>query len=195
MAEKCLAGTGIPTVLNKKGEEVESRLFKDLLSLTTREEATKHYLRTKSSFFINTWNPKLTLDENGEPTLASLLEKTNLSDAIENGKVLRKLNKDIGYYNKQGKMKLYTYDGKNYDMLTQKAIQFNTQSEYRRDYVAIVDKVQDNESHRTFLSLSVKARNKMNSITSDNMEYNYKLNTRLKEILAANGIARSPDRP
>lgn len=189
MAEKCLASTGIPTVLNKKGEEVESRLFKDLLSLTTREEATKHYLRTKSSFFINTWNPKLTLDENGEPTLSSLLEKTNLSDAIENGKILRKLNKDIGYYNKQGKMKLYTYDGKNYDMLTQKAIQFNTQSEYRRDYVAIVDKVQDNESHRTFLSLSVKARNKMNSITSDNMEYNYKLNTRLKEILAANGIA------
>ena len=41
----------IPKVKNKNDELVDSRLFKGLLSLTTRESARDIYLRTKSSDF------------------------------------------------------------------------------------------------------------------------------------------------
>mgnify|MGYP003618601961 CR=1 FL=1 len=43
----------IPKVKNKNNELVDSRLFKGLLSLTTRESARDIYLKTKSSDFIN----------------------------------------------------------------------------------------------------------------------------------------------
>ena len=47
MAKSCAI---IPKVLNKKtGEKEDSKLFKDLLSLTTREEALRIYLITKSA--------------------------------------------------------------------------------------------------------------------------------------------------
>lgn len=67
----------IPQVRNNKDQIVDSRLFKDLLAYTgnNRAETTRLYLITKSSEFIKDWNPRLTLDENNEPTLRSLLTK------------------------------------------------------------------------------------------------------------------------
>ena len=74
-------------------------------------------------------------------------------------------------------------------MLVQRAIQFNTQSDFREDYVASVERVADTESSRIFISPFVRPRNRMNSINADNMAYNFNLNNRLRDILAANGIA------
>ena len=99
MARNCAI---IPQVRNNKGQVVDSKLFKGLLAYTgnNRSEATRLYLITKNSEFIKNWNSKLTLDENNEPTLRSLLQKTNLSDVIPESKVLERLNKEIGYYKK-----------------------------------------------------------------------------------------------
>lgn len=169
MAKKCAI---IPQVRNSKNEVVSSRLFKDLLAYApNRQEATRIYLITKSSDFVTNWNPRLQMDENGEPTLSSLLKKTNLKNVIGEQKILRNLNEEIGHYHKTGRTKLYLNNDGNYRMLVQKAIQFNTQSEFREDYVASVEKVWDNESNKVYISPFVRVRNKMNSIEANNMQY------------------------
>lgn len=187
MAKKCAI---IPKVRDTKGEIVDSRLFKDLLSYTNnRQEATRIYLITKSSDFVASWNPRLSLDSNGEPTISSLLKKTNLKDVIGEQKVLKRLNEEIGHYHKTGRVKLYLNDNANYNQLLQKVIQFNTSSEYKDDYVASIEKVSDSESNMIYINPVIKVRNKLNSITADNMIYNTNLNNRLRDILSANGIS------
>ena len=99
MAKNCAI---IPQVKNKKGQIVDSRLFKDLLSYTdnNRAETVRIYTITKNPEFIKKWTERLTLDDNNEPTLRSLLKQTNLSQIIPESKVLEKLNREIGYYKK-----------------------------------------------------------------------------------------------
>lgn len=188
MAKACAI---IPQVRNKKGETVDSKLFKDLLSYfdNNRQEATRIYLITKSANFIQNWNPRLVMDDNNEPTISSLLKKTNLKDVINTQKVLKKLNNDIGHYHKTGRVKLYLNNDKNYRELVQRTIQFNTSSEFREDYVASVEKVLDSESNRVYISPVIRVRDKMNSINADNMAYNFNLNNRLRDILATHGIS------
>lgn len=189
MARNCAI---IPQVRNNKGQVVDSKLFKGLLAYTgnNRSEATRLYLITKSSEFIKNWNPRLTLDENNEPTISSLLKKTNLSDVIPESKVLEKLNRDIGYYKRgMDRPALYINSDENYQMLLQRVISFNQNSDFKDDYVAKIIKIQDTESPRIFIGVKVEKRNRLNSIDADKMAYNANLNSRLRDILAANGIA------
>lgn len=182
----------IPQVRNNKDQIVDSRLFKDLLAYTgnNRAETTRLYLITKSSEFIKDWNPRLTLDENNEPTLRSLLQKTNFSDIIPESKVLERLNREIGYYKRgMDRPALWVNNDENYQKLLQKVISFNQTSDFRDDYVAKIIKIQDTESPRIFVGVKVEKRNRLNSIDADKMAYNASLNSRLRDILAANGIA------
>ena len=188
MARSCAI---IPKVKNRNGQIVDSKLFKDLLSFTSnnRSEATRLYLITKSSQFIKNWQPRLTLDENNEPTLRSLLKQTNLSKVIPETKVLERLNREIGYYKKgMDRPALWVNNDENYQKLKQKAIAFNQNSEYRDDYVANIIKIQDSESPRVFIGVKVEKRNRLNSINADKMEYNENLNNRLRGILESHGI-------
>ena len=189
MARNCAI---IPQVRNNKGQVVDSKLFKGLLAYTgnNRSEAIRLYLITKSSEFIKNWNPRLTLDENNEPTLRSLLQKTNLSDVISESKVLERLNREIGYYKRgMDRPALWINNDENYQKLLQKAISFNQTSDFRDDYVAKIIKIQDTESPRIFIGVKVEKRNRLNSINANKMAYNANLNSRLRDILAANGIA------
>lgn len=182
----------IPQVRNNKDQIVDSRLFKDLLAYTgnNRAETTRLYLITKSSEFIKDWNPRLTLDENNEPTLRSLLQKTNFSDIIPESKVLERLNREIGYYKRgMDRPALWVNNDENYQKLLQKVISFNQTSDFRDDYVAKIIKIQDTESPRIFIGVKVEKRNRLNSIDADKMVYNANLNSRLRDILVANGIA------
>ena len=189
MARNCAI---IPQVRNNKGQVVDSKLFKGLLAYTgnNRSEATRLYLITKSSEFIKNWNPRLTLDENNEPTLRSLLQKTNISDVIPESKVLERLNREIGYYKRgMDEPAFWVNNDENYQKLLQKAISFNQTSDFRDDYVAKIIKIQDTESPRIFIGVKVEKRNRLNSIDANKMAYNANLNSRLRDILAANGIA------
>ena len=188
MARSCAI---IPKVKNKNGQVVDSKLFKDLLSFTSnnRSEAIRLYLITKADSFIRDWVPRLTLDENNEPTLRSLLKQTNLSKVIPETKVLERLNREIGYYKKgMDRPALWVNNDENYQKLKQKAIAFNQNSEYRDDYVANIVKIQDSESPRVFIGVKVEKRNKLNSINADKMEYNENLNNRLRGILESHGV-------
>ena len=189
MARNCAI---IPKVKNRNGQVVDSKLFKDLLSFTSnnRSETVRLYLITKNDSFIRDWNSKLTLDENNEPTLRSLLQKTNFSNIIPESKVLKRLNREIGYYDRgTDKPTLLVNNDENYQKLLQKAISFNQISDFRDDYVAKIIKIQDTESPRILIGVKVEKRNKLNSIEADKMSYNVNLNNRLRDILAANGIA------
>ena len=188
MAKSCAI---IPKVKNRNGQIVDSKLFKDLLSFTSnnRSETTRLYLITKSDSFIKDWIPRLTLDENNEPTLRSLLKQTNLSEIIPETKVLERLNREIGYYKKgMDRPALWLNNDENYQKLKKKAMAFNQNSEYRDDYVARVVNIQDSESSRVFIGVKVEKRNRLNSINADKMEYNENLNNRLRSILESHGI-------
>lgn len=186
MAKSCSI---IPKVTDKNGNKVDSRLFKDLLSYTNnnRVEATKLYLITKNDKFIHDWGPKLTFDDNNEPSLYSIINKTDL---LEESKLLDKLNRDIGFYKKgTNRPAYYINNDKNYQDLLKRVILFNQNSEFRDKYVARIIRMADSESHRMFLGVKVEKRNRMNSIDADKVEYNYNLNNRLKDILASNGVS------
>lgn len=187
MANSCAI---IPQVKNNDGKIVDSKLYKDLLSFTqnNRKEANRMYLITKNSEFIDKWNPKLTLDSNGEPTLSSLLKKTNFSDIIPVSKVLDRLNKEIGHYKKGTKeVSLVPDTDSNFQDLVDKAISFNNTSEFSDDYVATITKT--NEDGNTKLGIQVEKRTKENTQEAKKMEYNNVLNNKLRDILASKGVS------
>ena len=182
----------IPKVLNRRGEKVDSRLFKDLLSYLSnnRAEAVRVYQITKSQQFIQSWNPRLVLDSNNEPTLRSLLQKTNLSDLITERMILEKLNRDIGYYKRgMDRPTLWVKNPENYRKLTDKARKFNLESDFRDEYVAKIIDIYDNESSKVFMGVKIEKRNKLNSIEADKLEYNESLNEKLRDILSSHGVS------
>lgn len=189
MAKSCAI---IPQVRNNRGEIVDSKLFKDLLSFTSnnRGEAVRLYQTTKSQQFIQQSRGNLTLDGNGEPTFKSLLDNTNISDYISERQVLDKLNKDIGHYEKGGSVPKYTPDTTpNFGSLVDKAIRFNKESEFSDSYVALVNRTIDAETGKKLLNIVVRKKTNSNASVANNMEYNQRLNTRLREILNSHGVA------
>lgn len=186
MAKSCAI---IPQVRSNKGQIVDSRLFKDLLSYTgnNRQDAVRLYLTTKNKDFISHWNPKLVLDENNEPTLSSLLKKTTFNKVIPTSKVLDKLNRDIGYYDKTSKPVLHKMTNDSYQEAIDKAIRFNNNSEFNDDYVATVIKSKD-DNFNTLIGTKVERRTRENTELAKQMEYNAVLNDRLREILESHGI-------
>lgn len=187
MAKSCAI---IPAVLNKDGKKVDSKLFKDLLSYLPRPEAVRIYEITKSEKFKQEVMPRLKLDDNNEPTIPDLLKYTSLYKSIPEATIINKLKRDIGHYNKEtGKPKQWSTIESNYKKLIAKAIQFNTTSEYRENYVARVIKGVDREYNKEFFTITIEKRNTMNSLDASNMEYNEALNNRLKDILAYHGIS------
>lgn len=183
----------IPTIFNKKGEKVDSKLFKDLLFYAPdRQTALMWYEKIQSDSFIKTWFPVLDLDENGEPTIQSLFEKTNLKIKVKeyDDEVLKRLNRDIGKYKKgSNRLALYINNDHNAKMLIERAIQFNTTSAYRDKFVATVQKIPDSESNRIFIGITIDRKNALNSIDAKNMAYNESLNNKLISILESKGIS------
>lgn len=182
----------IPKVLNKEGKKVDSKLFSDLLSYlpNNRAEVVRIYQITKNPDFIQDWLPKLAVDSNGEPTVRSMLQKTNLSKFVDEMAVLKKLNRDIGYFKKgMDRPALWIKNAENYKKLTDKARKFNFESPFRDEYVARVISIADTESFRTFFGVRVEKRNKLNSLEAKQMDYNASLNEKLRDILAAHGVS------
>lgn len=188
MARSCAI---IPKVKNNKGQIVDSKLFKGLLSYASnnRREAVRLYLITKADSFIKDWNPRLDLDENGEPTLRSLLKNTDFSKVIPESKILERLNREIGYYKGGTNNPSLSVDNDtNYDNLINKAISFNRNSEFSDDYVANIYRVKDDKSNKMLLGIKVERRNRENSKLASDMEYNENINRRLIGILESHGV-------
>ena len=184
----------IPRVRNNKGEIVDSRLYTDLLSLIpfNRDEVSRIYRITKGNEFIDRWIPELELDDNNEPTLRSLLAKTNLGTIVDEEKLYHQLNLKIGHY-KRGfnRPAMYIKTPENYRKLSERAYKFNTTSPFRDKYVARVIDIFDNESDRIFYGIHIERKNRKvyDAIKNSKLEYNERLNERLRKILAEKGIS------
>lgn len=180
----------IPRVKNKKGEVVDSKLFKDLLSFTSynRPITTEIYLKTKNPRFNTQVKGELKYDENNEPTLRSLFDNTNLATYIPEKNVYQKLNKDIGHFEKDGKkVKTVEDTTENFNELVEKAIEFNNKNDFKDEYVAIVSRSSD-ENSESVLSIEVVKRTQENSAEAASMEKSYNLNKQIRGLLKEFGV-------
>lgn len=188
MAKSCAI---IPKVRNKKGEIVDSKLYKSLLSFTgnNRPRTNRLYLTTKSEEFIQNVQPNLTLDDNGEPTIESLFEKANLSSKINDLEVTEKLNKDIGFYKKGSKeINSIPNTRSNYRELMQTAKKFNETSSFKKDFIADVFNVTAKDGSNQIV-VRVEKRNAENVAREKQNSYNEALNNKLETILNQHGVS------
>lgn len=180
----------IPQVKNTiTGEIIDSKLFSDLLSyVSTRDKAVDIYLRTKNEEFIQNTKDLFELDENGEPTLKSLIQNTDISEFIENNVILKNLNKKIGYYQKNSEdVKVIEHTVENINNLSEKADAFNRESLYKDDYVAIVT-TENTSNGIEGLAVQVVPKTEESTHQAEIISYNLNLNKKLREILENNGV-------
>lgn len=181
----------IPQVLNKEGKKVDSRLFKDLLSFlfNNREKTVETYQKVKNKNFAKDSTIQLALDENGEPTIYSMLQNTTLKYDISEPMILERLNRDIGHYiERSDKPKLVSKNDENYEKLASKARDFNFNSDFRDGFIAMVNTVVDS-SNKVYYNLKVEKKTKDNVLDYRKQEYNVSLNNKLRGILSSHGVS------
>lgn len=132
MAESCVFK---PTVRNKEGKEVNSRLFDNLLHFSSndREFAKKYYFIGTNDEFLRTNARHVEYDENGEITFKSLKNLVSLD--ISSEKIINQLNKDIS----SGE---HEY-GEAVSLMTS----FNNNSPYNDEYMATISAVEGGKAN------------------------------------------------
>lgn len=132
MAESCVFK---PTVRNKEGKEVNSRLFDSLLHFSSndREFAKKYYFIGTNDEFLRANAKYVKYDENGEITFKSLKNLVSLD--ISSEKIINQLNKDIG----SGE---HEY-GEAVSLMTS----FNNNSPYNDEYMATIGTVEGGKAN------------------------------------------------
>lgn len=132
MAESCSLKCH---VRNPKGEVVESRLFNDLLHYTSNNrELTKEYYGVGTNQeFLDKVQGEAKFDENGQITLQSLRELTDLKTHVEDKALLDMLNKDIG---------AGVYD---YGEAMPKLQYFNRNSQFNNEFLATLGQTEDSK--------------------------------------------------
>lgn len=152
-----------PSVINKKGEEVDSKLFNSLLrfSQNNREFAKKWYYIGTSEEFLEANRGKVQLDENGEITFNSLRKLANID--IKEELILEHLNAHLGN------------EAKDYNTAISLASSFNSSSEFKDDFVAIIGEVVDGKARiqvvkKTEAALAQHETNVRNKVLFDRIK-------------------------
>lgn len=174
----------IPQVRDKDGSIKDSRLFKDLLFFTNnnRKQTNRIYYRTKNPQFQSNYSDILKYDDAGEVTMKSLF-KLDLSSFIEDSELIEKITKNYGFY-KDGKPVVKDDTTENYNLSVEQAISFNSSSEYKEDFVAIVNRTSDRGIY-----ISVERTTPEKQALSQKMTAAYNLNRKIREFLGKNGIS------
>jgi len=163
------------------GELKESKLFKDLLSLTNSREATKSlYFKVTSPSFTREYQ-KIEKDELGEPKIESLLKNKEVNTILNDAVITTALNKKIDAINKDGSFKYEENTYKGVMTLYEKVNKFNEENTYK-DFIATIK--QDNSG----LYVEVERKNKINEAKAKNIKINYTLNKSIETLLANKGI-------
>ena len=159
-------------VINANGEAVDSKLFKDLLSYTSndRQLAKELYSVALSEEVLNKAGSKISYDENGEPTLKSLLEITKTK--IDEDRIIQMCNNEIGAGN---------YD---YQDAILKLQNFNKNSEWSNRFLATISPTSNGK-----YALSVVKRSNSAESTLNDVIANQTIMNRIINALASHGIA------
>ena len=163
MTESCVFK---PTVRNKEGKEVNSRLFDNLLHFSSndREFAKKYYFIGTNDEFLRTNARYVEYDENGEITFKSLKNLVSLD--ISSEKIINQLNKDIS----SGE---HEY-GEAVSLMTS----FNNNSPYNDEYMATISTVEEGKAN-----LQVVRRTTANQTALEETLTNKSLFDRIKQAV------------
>lgn len=125
MAQSCIMK---PCVKNSKGEIVESRLYKDLLSyLPSRAEATKYYNLARNDEFLARVADNVSFDENNEIKIGDLIKEAKIP--IETSEIVTKLQKEVGEHKR------------NYQDAIRQVVNFNKNHSFKESYMATLEEM------------------------------------------------------
>lgn len=167
MAESCVF---IPTVRNSNDEEVESKLWNDLLHFSSndRKFAKRWYYVATHQEFIDNYKHRLKFDENGEVTFSSLRKLLNLD--IKEEKIIEVLNKEIGSGEKQYKEAISLISG------------FNQTNPFNDDYMAVMGPVENGKTKIQIVKKSAEAQDKLEENLTNNIIFE-----KIKKIIRDHG--------
>ena len=183
MANSCKVA---PTkVNNNTGNEEVSRLFMGLLTLIPKAEDSRAkvvdlYLKFTNPEFISAYKDSLQFDDLGEPIIGSLLQLTDLSESIDNNKLLDLMRKEFS-----STEMFDTID--NHKKLVEQVINFNTNSDYRGNKVADIE-VFVTEKGRKLRVVFLDASESANKRASE-LQKSYNLNNKIRSILQKSGVS------
>lgn len=164
----------IPTI--KVGrEQKESKLFRDLLSLTNNRETTKAIWGFTKLPEIQGTLKGLQTDENGEPTIKALTEKFDIKTLLNNKVSLILEKKDIGAIDDDGNPILY----ENYTDIINRVLDFN-----RENPNAVANITKGNNGY----TITVEPKTLENVDEPNNLIFRNNLNNQLLSILRKLGF-------
>ena len=174
----------IPQIKGKDGNVKDSKLFNDLLSFTNnnREQTNRLYYITKNPKFQSDYSDILKYDDLGEVTMNSLL-KLDLSSMLEESNLKRKISENYGFFEK-GTPIVLDDTTENYNSLVEKAISFNTSSEYKDNFSAIVRRTPERGIY-----VSLEKSTTETQVLAQKMAASYNLNKKIRDFLGKNGIS------
>lgn len=117
---------GICVMYPKKGQ----KLFQELVKGLGYEDAKQVFLKGISPKFIEDHKDTLSLDTEGIPTRESLLKTQYMKDLLGNNRIAKNL---------QAQYKNLEDNDANYNVLLNQANSFNNDSQYKDEFVAIVE--------------------------------------------------------
>ena len=178
-----------PKVRNNKGELKESKLFKDMKKVAPSRRATvEAWSVTRDSKFVQDIAPSLEKDENNEPLISEIIEKTDIPERFKFSDPVENLNKDIGYYKKNTNERIFwDKTAENKKMLYNKAKQFNKTSSFRDKYTALVSTETSSQGEQSYV-IQVVPKTAVTEKQAMDMEHETTLNESLTNILQSWGL-------
>jgi hypothetical protein len=201
MGKSC---TYIMTKKDKNNIDRESHLFKDLLKYThnNREKTNHVYNIIEEPGFIDNRAKDLDLDELRQPSIANLINESDLSKYIDGKFYLKDLNNKYGFANENGKINFITDTYKNHENLNKKIDDFNSEkilSKYYKAVLTVKDgnigvkivkkSSKDKRAGSSFSTMVTNYKNNYEERQSAEKEYSFNLNKRIREILHNHGVA------
>lgn len=142
-----------------------------------RDEAMYWFTRAKSKEFTQVF-PNVKMSDKGEPLLQELLDKCGLKEAIDESKLINRLNKE------NEKVDFKTYQGvKN---IQSSIVDFNNSSTFKDRFYATLTEFKD--GNNTKVKLVVKPKRELSDNEDKRIEVNYKLNERLEDLIKDWGL-------
>lgn len=170
-----------PKVKKQDGTLAKSKLFTDLLLAFPRNKAKEIYLKTKSNQFNN---DLFELDELNEPTLKSLLEKSNVGKDINVKYLIDNLKKKYHIDTE------YEYNQENIHFINKIILDFIKNSPFT-NFFNIESLVKTNEDNKKLIVLQLNRSKNIKETQKEsirNAQYSEHLNNRLIQILEEHGI-------
>lgn len=181
MAQYC---TLMPHIKTQDGKFEESKLYKDLLSLTSRDRVITNrvYALLTDESFKERNSQNLQLDILGEPILSSVLQNSEVKKFLNEETVTSGILSSIGGKTKKGIIYKENTSA-NYEELSKRATDFNNSSPYNKNYVVTVEQNQEG------LYLAVNKPTDENTTKARQIATNLALNSRIRTILSNSGVS------